>query len=102
MPHSLFLGSALATQDRVSKPSANLNISSFRSTIRTPRDLLYSLWNIIKSGFRVRRMEEKLTEAKCHAEHDNRPHDVVQAHLYHGMVDVVFSLLGFAVIINSL
>ncbi|KIY53634.1 putative transporter of the NRAMP family [Fistulina hepatica ATCC 64428] len=53
MPHSLFLGSALATQDRLAMKSNN------------------SL-------------------------------SFIRAHMYHGMVDVAGSLLGFAVLINSL
>ncbi|EDR15358.1 putative transporter of the NRAMP family [Laccaria bicolor S238N-H82] len=66
MPHSLFLGSALATQDRIEfKPTNEL--------ILTPNQ-----------------SKESQDTAFIHA------------HLWHGVVDMVVSLLGFAVIINSL
>ncbi|KAH8981466.1 natural resistance-associated macrophage protein [Lactarius hatsudake] len=61
MPHSLYLGSALATQDRVSvKPVVLPTPSHIRDT-----------------------------------RHYN-------AHLYHGIIDLVVNLLGIAVVINSL
>ncbi|KAF8971905.1 natural resistance-associated macrophage protein-domain-containing protein [Flammula alnicola] len=65
MPHSLFLGSALATQDR-------------------PPASAYS------------------TAATRHSERQNNSFEFIRAHIYHGTVDVVGSLLGFAVMINSL
>ncbi|ESK86095.1 transporter protein smf2 [Moniliophthora roreri MCA 2997] len=65
MPHSLFLGSALATQDRITPPS------------------------------------EYATNAKSHSERNNNSLAFVKGHLYHGIVDVALSLLGFAVVINS-
>ena len=37
-----------------------------------------------------------------HAGWENNSHSFVRAHLYHGIVDIVLSLLGFAVVINSL
>ncbi|KAG6839685.1 hypothetical protein H0H87_000235 [Tephrocybe sp. NHM501043] len=36
-----------------------------------------------------------------HADWENRPYDFVKAHIHHGVVDIVVSLLGFAVLINS-
>ncbi|KDQ31564.1 hypothetical protein PLEOSDRAFT_24093 [Pleurotus ostreatus PC15] len=69
MPHSLFLGSALATQDRI-------------------------------SALPPTQPEEKLV--KTHADRLNRPLPFVTAHLKHGIFDIVASLLGFAVLINSL
>ena len=52
--------------------------------------------------FRVLPVTELPNEAKNHAERENRPYDVVHAHLYHGIVDMVISLLGLAVVINSM
>ncbi|KAF9062045.1 smf Mn2+ and Fe2+ transporter [Rhodocollybia butyracea] len=63
MPHSLFLGSALATQDRDSLPPS----------VEESRITLFSSSAIF-----------------------------VKRHLYHGIVDMVGSLLGFAVVINSI
>ncbi|KAL0573855.1 Manganese transporter smf1 [Marasmius crinis-equi] len=102
MPHSLFLGSALATQDRVQAdgavPHTPLSIAS----------LYPSNW------FSFPRLRESLSQAlqkpprklsgtfaKRHSERVNRPLEFVKAHLYHGIVDVALSLLGFAVVINS-
>ena len=39
---------------------------------------------------------------RSHAERENRPYAFVRAHLYHGIVDMVVSLLGLAVVINSM
>lgn len=47
-------------------------------------------------------MEKFIGEPTTHAERDNRPLDVVRAHIYHGTIDMVVSLLGFAVVINAM
>lgn len=39
---------------------------------------------------------------KTHAEHENNGYAFVRAHIYHGMIDIAVSLLGIAVVINSL
>ena len=39
---------------------------------------------------------------RSHAERDNRPYEFVRAHLWHGIIDMVVSLLGLAVVINSM
>ncbi|KAK0192479.1 putative transporter of the NRAMP family [Armillaria mellea] len=68
MPHSLFLGSALATQDRVAR---------------------------IRSAFRLAPICPPQTLS-------NNTLSFIKLHLYHGIADVVLSLLCFAVVINSL
>ncbi|THU85442.1 putative transporter of the NRAMP family [Dendrothele bispora CBS 962.96] len=65
MPHSIFLGSALATQDRVSLPNVAV-VDENRS------------------------------------ERENNTAEHIKKHLYHGIIDMAVSLLGFAVVINSL
>ncbi|KAI0059413.1 smf Mn2+ and Fe2+ transporter [Artomyces pyxidatus] len=83
MPHSLFLGSALSTQDRVSPaPAKSTSIESLDNVSATIND--------------------PITDPKNHSERENNSWQFVQAHLSHGIVDVVVSLLGLAVIINSL
>ncbi|KAJ7687435.1 putative transporter of the NRAMP family [Mycena rosella] len=70
MPHSLFLGSTLATQDRVTVERLEvLHVADSRET---------------------------------HADRENNTLDFIRAHLNHGIFDVVGSLLGFAVLINSM
>ncbi|KAJ3986874.1 natural resistance-associated macrophage protein-domain-containing protein [Lentinula detonsa] len=138
MPHSLFLGSALSTQDRESSPKSQLpshpvnsNTSSSTSIVlsahdpqeftvdkNTPEgDLLQrgkshtSKWRIIQP-FRfvlaqVFRTHPEITygikyTVRRHEEWENNSFDFVKRHLYHGIVDVAGSLLGFAVVINSM
>ena len=122
MPHSLFLGSALATQDRLSpapspKP-ASTTLSTVDSTLSTdsevtisstpsanqrgPYSLLEYVIASVRRHFRVLPSTVLPDEPKSHAEHENRPLEFVRAHLYHGIVDMVVSLLGLAVVINSM
>ncbi|KAH9973228.1 natural resistance-associated macrophage protein-domain-containing protein [Lactifluus volemus] len=95
MPHSLFLGSALATQDRASvKPVA---LPSPSSTLATTQKGLKTLSRLFRP-IHVDTSEE-------FARHVDRPNNslaFVKAHLNHGIVDLVVNLLGLAVIINSL
>lgn len=119
MPHSLFLGSALATQDRVSPakpkemPSALSTMDSTLSTdsettlsgsiSSTPRrDVRARIISSLRRHFRIFPVSALGTDLRSHAEHENRPLTFVRAHLYHGIVDMVISLLGLAVVINSL
>ncbi len=84
MPHSLFLGSALATQDRVAANSVEEEVEKpqmFRQRIR--------------SAFRLAPISPPLTL-------NNNSLSFIKLHLYHGIADVVLSLLCFAVVINSL
>ncbi|KAF9447856.1 natural resistance-associated macrophage protein [Macrolepiota fuliginosa MF-IS2] len=115
MPHSLFIGSALATQDRIDcrpiKSDDDLPLSLTSTTnsevriLVSPsrfclfrRRLKTSLINV----FRAPPKSLYATRATRHNEHENNPLSFVRAHIYHGIVDVVICLLGFAVLINSL
>jgi hypothetical protein len=107
MPHSLFLGSALAAQDRLSaQPKAELPMPASWPEDVEPRSLLrqatVSLGASIKDTLAPRKSDGTGTAANTHAEHQNRSLANVRAHLGHAVVDMVFSLLGFAVVINSL
>jgi metal iron transporter len=96
MPHSLFLGSALATQDRaLVKPTALPSMSNIRAT--ESKGLLRKLSDL----FRPARVETS-DESTSHADRPNNSLSFVKAHLYHAIVDLVVNLLGLAVIINSL
>ncbi|KIK70558.1 hypothetical protein GYMLUDRAFT_32601 [Collybiopsis luxurians FD-317 M1] len=137
MPHSLFLGSALATQDRESssspppihpQPEVSDTSSStstvfisqddsnatqkqpeshnssrckfllikFCRVIRLTRLILTQALKTLKSSYTVESIKTR------HGDRENNSLDFVERHLYHGIVDVVGSLLGFAVIINSM
>ncbi|KAM5539976.1 hypothetical protein V8D89_006479 [Ganoderma adspersum] len=115
MPHSLFLGSALATQDRmsikpaVSKSDALVTVDSVMTTDSetTVSDssngsFLQSIAGAMSRTFRVVQISKLPNEAKSHAEHENNPYYFVRAHVYHGIVDMVVSLLGIAVVINAM
>jgi metal iron transporter len=111
MPHSIFLGSALATQDRISESSNKLMRMRSTSSVDSESTIVLStrmrrspfrhLWTRIVSVFHVDHLQEKL-EPKSHAEHDNNSYTFVRAHIYHGTIDMILSLLGLAVVINSL
>ncbi|KAK7695123.1 hypothetical protein QCA50_002313 [Cerrena zonata] len=119
MPHSLFLGSALATQDRItsetpsqkslfSVSSATSSQSGFTATTvaisgwQRLRRALQHMKTAVTTAFQIVPVKHFANEPTNHAERDNRPLAVVRAHIYHGMIDMVVSLLGFAVVINAL
>lgn len=115
MPHSLFLGSHLATQDRLSKkaltpassPSSKIRELEPTGVISMRERLQYlgrTVWQQLRSWFVVSRAELEALNARptSHKHRENNALEFVQSHLYHGMVDMVSSLLGFAVIINAL
>lgn len=117
MPHSLFIGSALATQDRISFRSAKntVNLSNVSQTqsaeslagkLDEKRVLSRRLYvGFIKSVLRIFRKPDAssyATAARNHGEHQNNSFEFVRAHIYHGTIDVAGSLLGFAVMINAL
>lgn len=137
MPHSLFLGSALATQDRDSPPESQYPSRSIDSSIsststvfsargspetsarkETPegglrtRGKSHTSISRIIQPFRLivaqvfRTHPETTYGAKYnirrHEDWENNSFDFVKRHLYHGIVDMTGSLLGFAVVINSM
>ncbi|KJA28340.1 hypothetical protein HYPSUDRAFT_33699 [Hypholoma sublateritium FD-334 SS-4] len=117
MPHSLFIGSALATQDRISFHSAKraVNLSDVSQTqsaesltgrldekVVLSRRLYLGFIKSVLSIFRKPDASSHATAAKNHDEHQNNSFEFVRAHIYHGTIDVAGSLLGFAVIINAL
>lgn len=116
MPHSIFLGSALATQDRVStttvpafdddydeKLSRRMtggseceNESALDTMVdrRTP----WRRWTIAFFGYKA----SSSLEPRRHSEWENNTVEFIRAHLRHAIVNIVTSLLGIAVVINSL
>jgi metal iron transporter len=113
MPHSLFLGSALATQDRISpnlpktlssSPTVsehNLEQSGGEPVLYIPH-LFQRTRDFVVSAFHVIQETDNLDRPKRHADLENKPLAFIQAHLYHGIANMAISLLGFAVLINSL
>ena len=112
MPHGLFLGSALATQDRISTDPLKMNLpSNLKSEKSTEQSeggfswlgsLLWKIYVPVISVFRVSRdIDKNALRPKRHIHWENNSLGFVQAHLYHGMVNMAICLLGFAVLINS-
>ena len=113
MPHSLFLGSALATQDRISfraprgagttvnkkETDNSLQNQPFEKVSYLPH--LYENFkkNILGAFLKP---PANLYSATRYGERQNNSFEFVRAHIYYGMFDIVGSLLGFAVMINSL
>lgn len=95
MPHALFLGSALATQDRASvKPPPLPSIPNIRAS-ESKR-----FFGKFLDLFRPVQLDTD--EFASHADKPNNSLSFIKAHLHHAIVDVVVNLLGLAVIINSL
>ncbi|KAJ2918245.1 hypothetical protein MD484_g2177, partial [Candolleomyces efflorescens] len=113
MPHSLFIGSALATQDRIEfrEPIQEDDYderdspSSSMYEVQSQTSRWTKIWISSKQNFLrafQRPSASYYTRATRHCERENNPFEFVSAHLYHGIADIVINLLGFAVIINSL
>ena len=122
MPHSIFLGSALATQDRISTAPEKLarmettwSVDSdataavtvevlpwYKKVFRRLQKEALQIKAIALAAFRIEPIERYAGEPKSHAEHRNHSYSFVRAHIYHGMADMAISLLGIAVVINSL
>ncbi|KAJ8073692.1 Manganese transporter smf1 [Marasmius tenuissimus] len=119
MPHSLFLGSALATQDRVSTKHKNAFSSSSQTTSiassssslsdkppspspTTIKQRLHKALTSTLAAFRTPPPSTFATRVNRHVDRENNSLEFVEAHVYYGVVDVAVSLLGFAVVINSL
>ncbi|KAI0670188.1 natural resistance-associated macrophage protein [Trametes maxima] len=98
MPHALFLGSYLATQDRVAPPPVLL-----RATSAGPADLKGRARAWFTSIFAVSRAERIAASRDYRDKYGRQNNELgfVRAHLTHGLVDVIVSLLAVAVPINS-
>ena len=114
MPHSLFLGSALATQDRISfRPPQDEETRSTASQKDAGDSLenqpseekvshLRRLYRKFKKSILDAFLKLPASNLYCYSERQNNSFEFVRAHIYHGMFDMVGSLFGFAVMINSL
>jgi len=115
MPHSLFLGSALSTQEREaedealgekseaweSTPTLGEKTRSFVMNVKESFSK-ESLVGGAKRVFSAGRVAEEGRPPKSHAEHENHSLGFVRRHLTNGIVDMVVSLLGLALVINAL
>lgn len=107
MPHSLFIGSALATQDRLSKTSleadgeSNSSLGSLPEE-RRPGGILNKIKSCLSKAFRIKALDSHKNRPQRHEDRENNSYWFVESHVYHGVVDIVLSLLGIAVVVNSM
>lgn len=101
MPHSLFLGSALATQDRISEPEKLKELPVVTIVKQQTRIEQFRTSVVALLTIKPLQENEKLRPQR-HQDMENNTLAFVKAHIYHGIVDLVVSLLGFAVVINAL
>lgn len=101
MPHALFLGSSLATQDRVNiaPPEDNLlppasRPAGFKSKVLK---FVYPLFRITHADRTVSTIDYRTK----YGERDNNSLTFINQHLSHGIADVVTSLITLAIPINS-
>ncbi|CAE6457145.1 unnamed protein product [Rhizoctonia solani] len=138
MPHAIFLGSSLATLDRVSPAPSPVDLPA-PSTNQEPTNFWQKLTKLRKAMIYIERKptgnplmstranqsssvepkESETASVSSHSKDDelvsptgrnysvasrkhlNNPVDFISAHLGHAIIDIVMSLLGFAVVINS-
>lgn len=107
MPHSLFIGSALATQDRLSKTpleadgASNSSLESLPEE-RQPGGILNKIKSSLSKAFRIKALDSHKNRPQRHEDRENNSYWFVESHVYHGVVDIVLSLLGIAVVVNSM
>ena len=110
MPHSLFIGSALATQDRLSPTSlkddddgvSTSSLGSLPEVRRGHKGILNQIKSSLSKAFRVQALDDHKNRPQRHEDRENNSYWFVKSHVYHGVVDIVLSLLGIAVVINSM
>ena len=99
MPHALYLGSYLATQDRIG-PEPTLPNPILTSP---PLNFVGRLRAWFQSLFTISRAERIAVSRDYRDKYGRENNDLgfIRAHLSHGLVDVIVSLLAVAVPINS-
>lgn len=105
MPHGLYLGSHLATHDRVSRSTA-APVLPRPSSAQTSLSKLADFKKTVKLLFSARRVRRSSEDDQPdtwtpYGERKNNTLTFIEAHYKHGLWDLVLNLLGFAVVINS-
>ncbi|KAF8807262.1 natural resistance-associated macrophage protein [Phlegmacium glaucopus] len=100
MPHGLFLGSSLATQDRISEAPQETLSPSYTSRATITSRIRCMVLNL----FRIDRAERETSTKDYRSKYGDRENNslsFIRQHLSHGITDIVSSLLAIAVPINS-
>lgn len=103
MPHALFLGSFMATQDRIGSSQLTLPNPVLAPDAPPIPDIKARTRKWLSSQFEVTRAERIAVSRDYRMKYGRENSDLsfIQAHLKHGVVDIVTSLLGVAVPINA-
>ena len=106
MPHGLYLGSRLATQDRVSSGSSDSSTLPTPSSAHVSMNKFAALKKSVKLLFSAKRVRRRGEEDQPdtwtpYGERKNNTIEFIQAHYKHGLWDLIVNLLGLAVLINS-
>ncbi|KAH8120590.1 Nramp-domain-containing protein [Phellopilus nigrolimitatus] len=102
MPHALYLGSHLATNDRVSTGPVGVPLALPNVTPPLSRRAIFKkMFKTLFSTGRVERGENQPDTSTPYGERLNNSLAFINAHYKHGLWDIVMSLLGFAVVINA-
>ncbi|KAK7468654.1 Manganese transporter smf1 [Stygiomarasmius scandens] len=101
MPHALFLGSYLSTQDRVSEAPVDTTLPS-PNVSHNPTSKLKALFRNLFKVSRADRAAATSTDYRSkHGERENNSISFIRLHLNHNLVDIVSSLSLVAFPINS-
>jgi metal iron transporter len=103
MPHALFLGSFMSTQDRIGNSQPSLPNPVQAPDVPPTPDIKARFKKWLASLFEVTRAERVAVSRDYRMKYarENSELSFIQAHLKHGIVDIVTSLLGVAVPINA-
>jgi len=101
MPHALFLGSSLATQDRVNIAPLEDNLSPPASSRAGFKSKVLKIVNPLFRITRADRTVSTIDYRTKYGERDNNSLTFINQHLSHGIADVVISLIALAIPINS-
>ena len=98
MPHALFLGSMMATQDRVSDAPQETALPLHQTTLKS------RIQRTMLKLFRIDRADRETSTKDYrskYGERENNSLTFIHQHLSHGIIDIVSSLVAIAVPINS-
>ncbi|KZP24090.1 hypothetical protein FIBSPDRAFT_1042389 [Athelia psychrophila] len=95
-----FPGDIVASPPPLQRPHPQTRPSTAPSRIPQTRRIATFFRSIFKVPSTDRPFKDYEPDPKTHAERENNALGFVRAHLWHGIVDMALSLLGFAVIID--